>query len=114
LVVEENNLRTAISRYYDFEQKKAAQSIEDIEDAIRRIFQTENAIRANLESANSGTKKNATVSLKNTSDSDFIELLHNELTIFNDNNYTSLAHISDFKNDNNQLISMIKKEIDNK
>jgi hypothetical protein len=114
LVVEDNNLRTAISRYYDFEQKKAAQSIEDIEDAIRRIFQTENAIRSNLESANSGTQKKATVNLRNTADSSFLELLHTELTIFNDNNYTSLVHISDFQNDNNQLISMIKKEIDNK
>jgi len=114
LVVEDKNLRTAISRYYDFEQKKVAQSIEDIECSIRRIFQTKNAIRSNLESANSGTKKNATVNLRNTSDSNFLELLHTELTIFNDNNYTSLVRISDFQNDNNQLTSMIKKEIDNK
>jgi hypothetical protein len=114
LVVKDNNLRTAISRYYDFEQKKVAQSIEDIEGSIRRILETENAIRSNLESANSGTKKNTIVTLRKTSDSNFLELMHTELTIFNDNNYTSLVGISDFQNDNNQLISMIKKEIDNK
>jgi hypothetical protein len=113
LVVKNKKLRTAISRYYDFEQKKVAQSIKDIEGVIRRIFQTENAIRSNLESAKSGTQKITSVNLINPSDSNFLKLLHTELIIFNDNNSTSIVRISDFRDHNSQLISMIKKELDN-
>jgi hypothetical protein len=111
LVVENKNLRTAISRYYDFEQKKATQSIKDVESVIVRILESENAIRSNLISADSGTKKNTSVSLRNTSDPKFLELLQTELIIFKDNNSTSAVSISDFKNLNNNLTTMIQKEL---
>ena len=111
LVVENKNLRTAISRYYDFEQKKVTQSIKDIENVILRILQTENAIRSNLESTNSGTKEIASANIRNTSDLKFLELLHTELIIFKDNNSTSTVRISDFKNHNNHLTTIIKKEL---
>jgi hypothetical protein len=111
LVVENKNLRTAISRYYDFEQKKATQSIKDVESVIVRILESENAIRSNLKSADSGTKKNTSVSLRNTSDPKFLELLQTELIIFKDNNSTSAVRISDFKNLNNNLTTMIQKEL---
>jgi arginine deiminase len=112
MVVENKNLRTTISRYYDFEQKKVAQSIKDIERVFIRIVQTENAIRSNLESSNLGTNKIASIKIKNTSDPNFLELLHTELVTFNDNNGTATVRISDFKNHNNHLITMIKKELD--
>jgi hypothetical protein len=112
LVVENKNLRTAISRYYDFEQKKVAQSIIDIERVFIRIVQTDNAIRSNLESSNIGTNKIASIKIKNISDPNFLELLHTELVTFNDNNGTAVVRISDFKNHNNHLITIIKKELD--
>ena len=113
LIVENKNLRTSISRYYDFEQKKVAQSIKDIESVITRLLQTENFIRSNLKASITGTQEFTFVNIKNYSDSDFLELLHTELSLFKDNNGTSSVRVSDFKNRNNQLIKMIGKELEN-
>ncbi len=111
LVIDDNNLRTAISRYYDFEQKKVTQSIKDIEGVIIRLLQSENAVRSNLISANTGTKQNPSVDIRHPSDPKFLKLLHTELITFKDNNNTSLARIEDFKIFNTQLSTMIKKEL---
>lgn len=113
LVVKNKPLRTAISRYYDFEQKKAVQSIKDIESVYLRLVHTENAIRSNLESSKSGTKESASIKLINPSDPKFLELLNTELIGFKDNNSTSIVRISDFYDLNVQLTSLIKKELDN-
>ena len=111
-IVKNKELRTTISRYYDFEQKKVAQSIKDIENVFLRIIQSENAIRSNLISANIGTKENAFLKIKNPRDPNFLELLNTELISFTDNNSTGIVRISDFKYFNSQLISSIEAELE--
>ena len=111
LIIENKVLRTAISRYYDFEQKKVAQSIQDIEYVFLRLVQTENAIRSNLKSAKTGTKKTTSTKLKNPSDGLFLELLETELISFNDNNSSAIVRIAEFKELNSQLIERIKLEL---
>lgn len=111
LIIDNKYLRTDISRYYDFEQKKVNQSIKDIEGVIIRIVQSENAIRSNLKDANTGTKLNPSVDLRDPSDPKFLILLHTELITFNDNHITSLERIIEFKNLNNRLSTKIKSEL---
>lgn len=88
------------------------QSIKDIEGVIIRIVQSENAIRSNLKDANTGTKLNPSVDLRDPSDPKFLILLHTELITFNDNHITSLERIKEFKNLNNRLSTKIKSELD--
>lgn len=113
LIVKNRSLRTAISRYYDFEQKKVSQSITDIESVFLRLVQTENAIRSNLKAARTGTKKTTSTTLKNPADARFLELLETELVAFSDNNSTAINRISEFAGLNSQLIKLIEQELEN-
>lgn len=111
LVIENKNLRTSISRYFDFEQKKVTQSIKDIELVFLRIVRTDNAIRSNLGSAGLGTNDSAQIQLKDSDDAAFLELLETELITFVDNNGTGIVRIDEFKDQNEDLIQLIKEEL---
>jgi len=111
LLIENKELRTAVSRYYDYEQKKVTQSIKDIEFIFLKLVQTDNAIRSNLKSAGLGTNISASTQLKNSRDPQFLELLETELISFVDNNRTGIIRIEEFKNQNENIIQLVKKEL---
>ncbi len=113
LKTQNQKLGTAISRYYDFEQKKIAQSIYDIERVFMRLVHSNNAIRANIQSMNVGTNEDSTISLYNPGDPTFKKILKEELVSFVNNNSTTVARITDFLKINQHLIWDLTEELKN-
>lgn len=111
LTITNQNLRSMISRYFDFEQKKVSRSIEDIEQVILRIFQSENTLRSNLRKSAVGTKKNVQVDFYNGNDPEFKKVLLEEIITFNDNNTTTLEKVNGFIAINSALIEEITLEL---
>ena len=111
LKLQNKFLRTAISRYYDFEQKKVSQSIYDIEQVFSRIMQTKNPIRGNILQGNTGTNAISELTLVNPEDPVFREELMNELIPFQDNNRATLQKVIEFSEMNNILIKQVRAEL---
>ena len=111
LKITNQKLGSAISRYFDYEQKNVNKSIEDIESVILRLFQTENALRSNLKRSAVGTKANSKVEFYDDSDPGFKQLLMEEIISFQDNNSTSLDKVNAFLVVNSNLIDEINSEL---
>ena len=111
LKLKNKSLRTSISRYYDFEQKKVTQSISDIEEVFLRIMRTKNAIRGNIERGKMGSGVKTTLTLKDPTDPKFREEIMNELIPFQDNNGATIEKVKAFADLNAALIKEIESEI---
>lgn len=104
-------IRTSISRYYDFEQKKVSQSIVDIEAVFLRIMQSKNPIRGNILRGKTGSNVRTELTLINPEDRVFREELLSELIPFQDNNRATLQKVMEFSTLNRLLIDQVKAEI---
>ena len=111
LKLSNKSLRTAISRYYDFEQKKVSQSIYDVEQVFSRIMQTKNPIRGNILQGNTGTNVNSELTLVDPEDPNFREELLNELIPFQDNNNATLQKVIEFSKMNQLLLGQVQDEL---
>ena len=111
LKVSDKTLRTAISRYYDFEQKKIFQSILDIEGVFVRIMNTKNEIKSNILRAQGGAGIETFIKLKNRNDTSIRDALLDELIPFQDNNKATLEKAKQFLEINLVLIEQVKTEI---
>jgi hypothetical protein len=110
LKLSNKKLRTAISRYYDFEQNKVTQSIKDIENVFLNIVKGGNPIRSNISQAKTGSNVYTKVVLKKPDDPVFREALLNELIPFQDNNGATLENVKIFYEINQNLIELVKEE----
>jgi hypothetical protein len=111
LKISNKSLRTEISRYYDFEQKKIGQSIYDIEEVIVRIFNSDNPIRSNFLRSQSGAGIKSNITFVDIYNKQFRDFLKEELIPFRDNNNATLDKATHFLDLNHKLINNIKKEL---
>lgn len=109
--IQNKTLRSAISRYYDFEQERVSQSVADIEREFIRLMQTDNDIRKNIKRAATGTQANAQLELLDPTNSTFKQGVFEELIIFRDNNSATLEKLREFILINEQLIKYISREL---
>ncbi len=105
------SLRTSISRYYDFEQKKVSQSIYDIEEVFLRIMRSKNPIRGNILRGKTGSNVKTELTLINPEDRVFRKELMNELIPFQDNNRATLQKVMEFSKLNRLLVQQVESEI---
>ncbi len=111
LKIKNENLRSEISRYYDFEQEKIKKSVMDIEDVVIRLLNTDNAIRSNIKYSTSGAGLESDIRFKDINDKVFHQYLLTELILFRDNNKATLQKAKDFLELNSALIQLVTKEI---
>lgn len=117
LKVANRKLRTAIARYYDFEQNKVASSIQDIERVFLTIMEGKNAIKGNFANV-SGTQSNRTrvkqtegIQLIDANDPVFKKELFEEVVAFQGNNNGTLDKLLLFYQLNQELTALIEKEL---
>lgn len=109
LKISNKELRTAFSRYFDFEQKKIVSSVDDIELAFKNTMHFSNPVRDNITSMD----KVHGFQLKDPHDPAFLDQLTIALIGFQDNNGGTLATIKKFYVLNQELIQSLTKEIQN-
>ena len=103
LQLSNNELTTKISRYYDYEQPKMSNSIQDIEVTILKIFNDRNGLVRFL----SLIEKDERMVVKNPDDPIFIEELTFFLVAFQDNNGGTLEKLLVFRDINKKLRDQI-------
>ena len=103
LQLSNNELTTKISRYYDYEQPKMSNSIQDIEVTILKIFNDRNGLVRFL----SLIEKDERMVVKNPNDPIFIEELSFFLIAFQDNNGGTLEKLLVFRDINKKLREQI-------
>ncbi|TVZ57753.1 hypothetical protein NA63_0240 [Flavobacteriaceae bacterium MAR_2010_105] len=109
LKISNSNLRTQISRYYDYEQNKIKSSIIDIEQNFETLMNNDNPIRNNL----AHMDKDVVMRLIDPYDINFINTLYSKLIGFKDNNGGTLNKLIAFEAINKELINAISKELSN-
>ena len=107
LKISNRQLRTAIGRYYDFEQNKVTSGIEDIEKTFLSIMNSKNAIKSNL----AYIERVEGLQLVDANDPLFKKELLEELVAFRGNNNGTLEKLLVFRQLNQKLIALIVAEL---
>ena len=117
LKVTNRKLRTAIARYYDFEQNKVASSIQDIERVFLTIMEGKNAIKGNFANVSghqgivTTVERTEGIQLIDANNPVFKKELFEEVVAFQGNNNGTLDKLLLFHQLNQELTGLIEREL---
>lgn len=100
-------LTNEISRYYEFEQNRAASAIKDIEIFFVNLFLDKEGLRTHFNLL----EKDQTIRIKDVSDPNFKLDLLSEIITFRDNNHGTLQTVMTFEKINTEVIRAVELEL---